>query len=113
MRWKSSSNPNGMFGRCTLSATSLPLSSSVARYTCPSEAAAMGLGVMVANIASSGRPSSRSTVSNASASENVGSASCKDVSSSRYAVGRRSGRVLSAWPTFTNAGPSSVSLRLS
>ena len=35
----------------------------------------MGDGVMVPNISSSGLPSSRSTQSNASASENVGRAS--------------------------------------
>jgi hypothetical protein len=69
----------------------------------------MGDGVIIPNISSSGLPSSRSTQSNASASENVGSASCNDVSSSRYCAGNRSGRVDSAWPTLTNAGPRAVS----
>mmetsp|Transcript_29707 Transcript_29707/g.73601 ORF Transcript_29707/g.73601 Transcript_29707/m.73601 type:complete len:282 (-) Transcript_29707:12-857(-) len=109
MMWKSSSRPLGMLGRCTFSATSFPPSRSVARYTCPREAAAIGDGVIIANISSSGRPSSVSTHSNASASLNVGSASCREVSSSRYCAGSRSGRVESAWPTLTNAGPSVVS----
>ena len=45
-RCKSSETVSSTKGRCTLTATSSPLSRSVALYTCPSDAAATGSGVM-------------------------------------------------------------------
>ena len=43
-------------GRCTLTATSSPVSRSTALYTWPREAAAMGLSEMEANTSPRGRP---------------------------------------------------------
>ena len=52
--------------------------------------AAMGDGVIIPNISSSGLPSSRSTLERVGVLK-VGSASCNDVSSSRYCAGKEVG----------------------
>ena len=52
-------------GLCTLTATSWPVSLSTALYTCPKEAAAMGLSEMLLNTSAIGRPSSSCKMPNA------------------------------------------------
>ena len=52
-------------GRCTLTATSCPVSLSTALYTCPSEAAAMGRSEMLLNTSAMGLPSSSCKMPNA------------------------------------------------
>ena len=69
-------------GRCTLMATSSPDSRSVALYTCPSEAAAMGPGEMRLNTSVGSRPSVSRMIPNASASGKAGTSSCSTQSSS-------------------------------
>mmetsp|Transcript_6472 Transcript_6472/g.24057 ORF Transcript_6472/g.24057 Transcript_6472/m.24057 type:complete len:293 (-) Transcript_6472:118-996(-) len=99
--------PLATSGRCTLTATSSPVGST-ALYTCPRLAAAMGRGEIFAYSRSSGAPSCASMHRKASWSGKVGRSSCSCESSSRYSPGSRSGRVDSAWPTLTKAGPSAV-----
>eukprot|EP00966_Prymnesium_polylepis_P123351 2851913-Prymnesium_polylepis.1 len=91
-------------GRCTLSATAVP-SWSVARYTCPSDAAATGASSTDAKHTCRGAFSSASTIANASAVGNGGTLSCSCVSSARYSAGSRSERDESACPALMIAGP--------
>ena len=111
-------------GRCTLRATvrlgkgaCLPsrsncsfmrvnaLSRRVALYTCPKLAAATGSSLTLSKTSSIEHPSSSWTMDMASWVGNRGVSSCNFPSSSMYAGGTRSGRLLSACPTLTNAGP--------
>eukprot|EP00982_Pelagococcus_subviridis_P012183 31151-Pelagococcus_subviridis.AAC.7 len=117
---RSSVTTSRIRGRCTFTATSPPhvsnslastpgaLSRSLALYTCPMDAAATG----ASNAPTSSNTSSRSSPPNcaltsarASSLENGATWSRSSCSASRYAFGRRSGRIATACPTFTNAGP--------
>ncbi len=107
-RSRSRENATSMSGRRIFTATWRP-SASVARCTCAMDAAAIGSASKVANSSSTGLPSSASTACRASAPSNGGSRSCNERRSSASSSPTRSGRTDSACPSFTKAGPSSVS----
>ena len=94
-----------MCGRCTLTTTSRP-SRNVAACTCASDAAAIGVSSNVANACDTRTFNSLSTIARTSSNGTTARSSCKRSSESRYSRGSRSGRVDSACPIFTNAGPS-------
>ena len=97
-------------GRCTLTATSSPVSS-VARCTCASEAEPSGVGSIFAKISSTGRRYSFSSVSS-TIEYGMGSASARSfASSSQNDCGRISDRIERICPTLTNVGPSASNMR--
>ena len=97
-------------GRCTLMATSSPVSS-FARCTCARLAEPSGVGSIWSKISSTGRPySSSSTCS--TVLYGMGSASARSLdSSSQNDCGRISERMDRICPTLTNVGPSASSMR--
>ena len=95
-------------GRCTLTTTRSPLSST-ARCTWPIVPAASGSGSIVAKTSSQGTPSSSSiTITTAFSSSGV-TRSCSAASSATASGGIRSGRVERIWPSLAKVGPSSSS----
>ena len=95
-----------MSGRCTLTATSRP-SRSVARCTCPSDAAAIGSASNGSNPFDSRTPKlllERSA--RRPRTKTARRSSCSRPSASRYGGGSRSARVDSSCPSLMNAGPS-------
>ena len=112
MTVRSSATFSSTSGRCTLTATSSPPSASLARYTCPSDAAATGSAKAAsasAKVRERGPPSSSSRMARASSEAKGWTLSCRVLSSAVYASGRMSGRMLTAWPILMYAGPASVS----
>mmetsp|Transcript_12554 Transcript_12554/g.46918 ORF Transcript_12554/g.46918 Transcript_12554/m.46918 type:complete len:227 (-) Transcript_12554:644-1324(-) len=110
-------------GRCTFTATSPPNDCSsptpcpyppffsFARYTWPIDAAATGVSKHLTSSNTSAKstspPSSSCCRISARASSllNGATLSSNVCNCVRYAGGIKSGRIASAWPTFTNAGP--------
>mmetsp|Transcript_8616 Transcript_8616/g.15464 ORF Transcript_8616/g.15464 Transcript_8616/m.15464 type:complete len:227 (+) Transcript_8616:1057-1737(+) len=85
-------------------ATSVP-SLSLARCTCPSEAAARALASKLSNTSSIGLPSSSSKRLLALSGPKAGTASCKRLSSSMYSGASKSDLHDAIWPSFTYVGP--------
>ena len=110
--YKSSTTCGRVPGRNIFTATSVPSDFSVALYTCPIDAAAMGSGVMYSKISDGFLPASSSMIRIASSVGNGGTRSCSLVSSSIVTSSTRSGRFARFCPSFTNSGPKLVSVSL-
>ena len=95
-------------GRCTLITTCSPLCR-VAACTCPREAAANGRRSKWAKSWSIGRPRLSSIVAMATSDGKEGTVSWSFPNSLTNSAGRRSGRVLRAWPSLTKVGPRAIS----
>mmetsp|Transcript_39172 Transcript_39172/g.97037 ORF Transcript_39172/g.97037 Transcript_39172/m.97037 type:complete len:277 (+) Transcript_39172:1113-1943(+) len=94
-------------GLCTFTATSDVVPSpffSMPRYTCPSDADAMGRSLSVSLPAIFG-PSSAARMRRARSSSKGGTESCSVRSSRMYGAGSRSWRLDSTCPSFTYVGP--------
>mmetsp|Transcript_38388 Transcript_38388/g.76924 ORF Transcript_38388/g.76924 Transcript_38388/m.76924 type:complete len:257 (+) Transcript_38388:1860-2630(+) len=104
-RWRSSETVSSTKGRCTLTATSSPLERNVALYTCPSDAAATGSGVILEKISEISICRSSRIVCMARAESNGGTLSHSCWSWTIACGERISGRIESAWPSFMKNGP--------
>mmetsp|Transcript_71755 Transcript_71755/g.181298 ORF Transcript_71755/g.181298 Transcript_71755/m.181298 type:complete len:203 (+) Transcript_71755:216-824(+) len=97
-------------GRWTLTATSCPVSRTIALYTCAKDAAAMGFSPKLLKTSAMGLFSSNSTMLRASSVEKVSMLSCRRDSSRMVTAGSTSGRIESTCPSLMKVGPSSVRL---
>ena len=106
MSWTSDSICRCAPGRCTFTATAFPFGS-VARCTCPIDAAATGSSSKSRKSRAIVLPSSSSITRSASANGNGRTSSWSGRSSAMMSGGTTSGRVDSSCPNLTNVGPSS------
>mmetsp|Transcript_542 Transcript_542/g.1324 ORF Transcript_542/g.1324 Transcript_542/m.1324 type:complete len:283 (+) Transcript_542:1185-2033(+) len=97
-------------GRCTLMATSSPLPRSLARYTCPMDAAATGPSLIASNTSLTGRPRFFSMMANATSSGKAGTSSWRTAISAMKSARRMSGLLASTCPILMNVGPRLASI---
>mmetsp|Transcript_779 Transcript_779/g.3084 ORF Transcript_779/g.3084 Transcript_779/m.3084 type:complete len:225 (+) Transcript_779:1607-2281(+) len=110
---QSTANCSNSPSRWILTTTSSPVVLSVARCTCASDAAASGFFENVSKTASSGPPSSSSTIAMARSAGKPGTWFCSETSSEITSGGSTSTRVDSSWPSLMNVGPNLTSASLS